>query len=240
MTFLLVDDDTRLAKMLQTFFAQHDLSCAHAETLGEARAMLAANTFAACILDVNLPDGDGMSFCEELRAQPATKRLPILMFTARGDTLDKVLGLELGADDYLSKPFEPSELLARTKALLRRSQFNAIDEAHAIPCDEVLQFEHVHIDLRTRTVMCGDQRVDISSHQFNLLVVLAKRAGHVLSRDQIMQALSGHDLEAFDRSIDVHISRIRAALEDDPKKPKLIQTVRQVGYVFTDKPKVAL
>lgn len=248
MSLLLVDDDTRLANMLLSLFEQHGLACEHAATLQAARNMLQQReshnqTFDACVLDVNLPDGNGMDFCRELRANAPTQTLPILMFTARGETLDKVLGLELGADDYLSKPFEPRELIARIRALLRRSQLqhnaaapshvsSASSASHTDAASNTLTFDNLCINPDARTVTLSEQPAELSSHQFDLLLALAQNAGRVLSRDQIMQHLRGHDSEAFDRSIDVHISRIRAAIEDNPKKPRRIVTVRGVGYVF--------
>jgi DNA-binding response OmpR family regulator len=161
----------------------------------------------------------------ELRAAEATRRLPLLMLTARGEPMDRVVGLEIGADDYLPKPFEARELLARVKALLRRAR---PDEAAA----EVLHFGRLEIDLGAHQARLDGQACDLTAHQFELLVVLARRAGRVLSRDQIMDALKGHPNEAFDRSIDVHISRIRAVIEDDPKAPQRVLTVRGTGYLF--------
>jgi DNA-binding response OmpR family regulator len=189
---------------------------------------LRQGSYDALLLDLMLPDGDGLDLTRELRADARTRRLPLLMLTARGEPPDRIVGLEIGADDYLPKPFEPRELLARVKALLRRS-------AAPLGDDEVLRFGRLEIDLGARQARVDGKPCDLTSHQFDLLVVLAQGAGRVLSRDQIMDGLKGHPLEAFDRSIDVHVSRIRAAIEDDPKSPKRLLTVRGVGYVFARK-----
>jgi DNA-binding response OmpR family regulator len=172
-----------------------------------------------------LPDGDGFEVCRELRAR---SDVPILMLTARGDDLDRILGLELGADDYLSKPFNPRELVARLRAVLRRAQ----PGREGAP-DPVLRFGRLEIDRASRTVRVGGEPRSLTSHQFDLLLVLAENAGRALSRDAIMERLRGSALEPFDRSIDVHVSRIRAQIELDPHRPRRIQTVRGVGYVFT-------
>jgi len=155
-----------------------------------------------------------------------TGKVPVLMLTAKGDPMDRVIGLELGADDYLPKPFEPRELLARIRAILRRRTEGAPPPAKS------MRFGSLEIDRDARTVTVGGKEADLTSYQFDLLVVLAERAGRVLTRDQIMEAVRGRELEAFDRSIDVHMGRIRAAIEADPKNPKRILTVRGVGYVF--------
>ncbi len=176
-----------------------------------------------------LPDGDGLDLCRELRSEARTRHLPLLMLTARGEPMDRIVGLELGADDYLPKPFEPRELLARVKALLRRA---APVNAQA---EEVLRFGRLEVDLAARVARLDGRPCDLTSHQFELLVVLAQSPGRVLSRDQIMDSLKGHPMEAFDRSIDVHISRIRALIEDDPKEPRRVLTVRGAGYVFAKK-----
>jgi DNA-binding response OmpR family regulator len=153
---------------------------------------------------------------------------PVLMLTAKGDPMDRIVGLELGADDYLPKPFEPRELLARIRAVLRRHAPQETTEAS----HQTLRFGSLELDRDARTVNVHGRVCDLTSYQFDLLWVLAERAGRVLSRDQIMEAVRGRELEAFDRSIDVHMGRIRAAIEDDVKTPKRILTVRGVGYVF--------
>jgi two-component system phosphate regulon response regulator OmpR len=222
---LLIDDDTRLTAMVGDYLRAAGYIVEVAPSLAAGRERLQAGGFDALLLDLMLPDGDGLEFTRSLRADARTRRLPLLMLTARGEPLDRIVGLELGADDYLGKPFEPRELLARVKALLRRAQPEAAS-------DEVLRFGRLEIDLGAREARLGGQRCELTSHQFDLLVVLAQGAGRVLSRDQIMDGLKGHPLEAFDRSIDVHVSRIRAAIEDDPKAPKRVLTVRGAGYLF--------
>ena len=225
---LLIDDDARLAAMVTDYLKPSGFEVETASTLSVGRKALSEKTFDALILDLRLPDGDGLDLCRELRASPRTRHLPLLMLTARGEPLDRIVGLELGADDYLGKPFEPRELLARVKALLRRA-------APQAGPDEVLRFGRLEVDLGARVARLDGHPVDLTGHQFDLLVVLAQSPGRVLSRDQIMDALKGHPLEAFDRSIDVHISRIRAAIEDDPKNPRRVLTVRGAGYVFARK-----
>ncbi len=226
---LLIDDDARLSAMVGDYLRNAGFDITSAATLAAGREQLAAGEpFDALVLDLMLPDGDGLDLCRELRANPRTRGLPLLMLTARGEPTDRIVGLELGADDYLGKPFEPRELLARVKALLRRAAPQTVG-------DEVLRFGRLEIDLGARVARLGSQPCDLTSHQFDLLVVLAQSPGRVLSRDQIMDMLKGHPLEAFDRSIDVHISRIRAVIEDDPKLPRRVLTVRGAGYVFAKK-----
>lgn len=225
---LLIDDDHRLTAMVGDYLRAQSYDVSVAGSLATGRQMLLAQSFDALVLDLMLPDGDGLDLTRELRANPRTRRLPLLMLTARGEPMDRILGLELGADDYLPKPFEPRELLARVKALLRRAAPEPVG-------DEVLAFGRLEIDLGAREARLDGQRCDLTSHQFDLLVVLARSPGRVLSRDQIMDTLKGHPMEAFDRSIDVHISRIRSVIEDDPKNPKRVLTVRGTGYVFARK-----
>lgn len=228
---LLIDDDQRLTGLLGDYLRQAGYGVDVAPSLAQGRRLLAQSRFDLLVLDLMLPDGDGLDLCRELRSQPATRALPLLMLTARGEPLDRVLGLEMGADDYLGKPFEARELLARIKALLRRSA-QSLDSGGD---DEVLRFGRLDIDVAARQARLDARVCDLTSYQFDLLLVLARAPGRVLSRDQIMDALKGHPMEAFDRSIDVHISRIRAAIEDDPKSPRRVLTVRSVGYVFAKK-----
>jgi two-component system, OmpR family, phosphate regulon response regulator OmpR len=175
----------------------------------------------AIVLDLMLPDMDGLDICRTIRARSDT---PILMLTARGDATDRVVGLEMGADDYLPKPFEPRELLARLRAILRRGRGGEKSD--------VLRFGRLEIDRGSREVRLDGTRRPLTSYQFALLLALAQHAGRVMSRDALMDLLKGEAFEAFDRSIDVHVSRIRAAVEDDPKRPRRIITVRGAGYVF--------
>ena len=225
---LLVDDDSRLASMVGDYLGRAGFEVETAGSLASGRDLLAANNYDALVLDLMLPDGDGLDLCREVRSSSKTRQLPLLMLTARGEPMDRIVGLELGADDYLPKPFEPRELLARVKALLRRTSPQAAG-------DDVLRFGRLEVDLGARVARLDGKTCDLTGHQFDLLVVLAQSPGRVLSRDQIMDALKGHPLEAFDRSIDVHISRIRAVIEDDPKAPRRVLTVRGAGYVFARK-----
>ena len=188
---------------------------------GAGLEQLGREPYDALVLDLMLPDIDGLEVCRQLRA---TSDTPVLMLTARGDTMDRVVGLEVGADDYLPKPFEPRELLARLRAILRRRQSSR--------AADMLRFGRLEIDRDARIVRVDGAERSLTSHQFTLLVALAEKAGRVLSRDTLMDLVKGEALEAFDRSIDVHVSRIRAAIEDDPKKPRRILTVRGAGYVF--------
>ena len=200
-----------------------------AGSLAAGRERLRGGGYDALLLDLMLPDGDGLELCRELRATRAPAQLPLLMLTARGEPMDRIVGLELGADDYLPKPFEPRELLARVKALLRRACAAA---GRPTRCCASAAWRSTSARAQARL---DGKPCELTSHQFDLLVVLAQSPGRVLSRDQIMDALKGHPLEAFDRWIDVHISRIRAAIEDDPKAPRRVLTVRGAGYVFARK-----
>jgi two-component system phosphate regulon response regulator OmpR len=218
---LLIDDDARLAAMVSEYLGGAGYRVTVASNGMHGLEQLGKAPYDALVLDLTLPDMDGLEVCRRLRAR---WDVPVLMLTARGDATDRIVGLELGADDYLPKPFEPRELLARLKAILRRGSSRAKNP--------LLHFGRLEIDRDARTVRVGGKERTITSFQFALLVALAENAGRVLSRDALMDLMKGEKLEAFDRSIDVHVSRIRAAIEDDPKKPRRIITVRGAGYVF--------
>lgn len=234
---LMIEDDVRLADMVCTYLGQHGLKVAHCADAasGLRRVQDASQPPDLVILDLMLPDMDGLEVCRRLRAMPVpVGTVPVLMLTAKGDPMDRIIGLEMGADDYLPKPFEPRELLARIRAILRRHAIVPATAAAMLPeaMRNILRFGSLEIDRDARTVTVNGLTAELTSYQFDLLVTLATRAGRVLTRDQIMEAVRGRELEAFDRSIDVHMGRIRAAIETDPKSPKRILTVRGVGYVF--------
>jgi DNA-binding response OmpR family regulator len=231
---LMIEDDQRLADMVAAYLGQNNFAVSHAPNAAEGMKLLRQehlrSDFELVLLDLMLPDADGLDVCRQIRAQDSSlAQIPIMMLTARGEPMDKVLGLELGADDYLAKPFEPRELLARLRAMLRRQTLAAGNAQHG---KSRMQFGRLEINLDARSVKLDGRECMITAYQFDLLVAMAEHAGHVLSREQLMDALKGETLEAFDRSIDVHIGRLRAAIEDDPKQPHRIITVRGAGYVF--------
>jgi DNA-binding response OmpR family regulator len=224
---LMIEDDARLAGMVSEYLGASGFVVSHAPDAQTGLARLQSAGVDLVILDLMLPDMDGLQVCQRIRALPGVLgQVPVLMLTAKGDPMDRIIGLEMGADDYLPKPFEPRELLARIKAILRRKGSETQLGAHT------MQFGSLEIDRDARRVSVKGQPCELTSYQFDLLVALAERAGRVLTRDQIMEAVRGRELEAFDRSIDVHMGRIRAAIEADPKAPQRILTVRGVGYVF--------
>ncbi len=222
-SILMIEDDDSLSSMLSDYLGGYGIEVTVAPNIQQGREQLATTNFDALLLDVMLPDGDGFDMCREVRAG---SDIPILMLTARGDDTDRIVGLEIGADDYLPKPFNPRELLARLRAILRRRHSPHAERTR------VLRFGRLEIDRDARSVRIDDGTKTLTSLQFNLLVALAESAGKVLSREILMDRARGEELEAFDRSIDVHVSRIRAAIEDDPKHPRRIITVRGAGYVF--------
>ena len=218
---LLIEDDNRLAEMVKDYLGENGFDVTIAPNGTDGLAKQKSHGFDAVVLDLMLPDMDGLEVCRVLRANDT---VPILMLTAKGDPMDRIVGLELGADDYLPKPFEPRELLARLRAILRRGKMEKPGET--------IKFGALEVDPNAMTALMNGKECDLTAHQFNLLHIMAKSAGRVLSRDMLMDQLKGTELEAFDRSIDVHISRIRSEIEDDPKNPKRIITVRGAGYVF--------
>ena len=227
----MIEDDARLAQMVIEYLSQSGFEVTHANDGEQGLEQLQLIQPELVILDLMMPGMDGLEVCRRIRALPGqASRVPVLMLTAKGDPMDRVIGLEIGADDYLPKPFEPRELLARVRAVLRRRSDPG--QASASRTTPVLRFGSLDIDRDARTVQVAGKTCELTSYQFDLLVAMAERAGRVLTRDQIMEAVRGRELEAFDRSIDVHIGRIRNAIEVDSKDPKRILTVRGVGYVF--------
>jgi DNA-binding response OmpR family regulator len=223
---LMIEDDFRLASMVRTYLAGHGYDVVVADDAESGLRQVTAKPFDAVLLDLMLPDADGLEVCRNLRAR---SDVPILMVTARGDMADRIVGLELGADDYIAKPFDPRELLARLRAVTRRSTNGARRAAGGAP---ILQFGRLEIDRAARRVRVDGHDRDLTSRQFDLLVLLAERAGRVLSRDALIAELGDEASDAMARTVDVHIARIRAAIEDDARNPRRVITVRGAGYVF--------
>ena len=216
---LLIDDDTQLGPPLASYFRRFDLTLVQALRPSEGLALLRRGGFDAAILDVMLPEMDGFELCRTLRRE---SDIPIVMLTARGDVMDRVVGLELGADDYLPKPFEPRELVARVQTVLRR-------RAAPVPPDpEVLAFEGLRIDPARRAVLRGGEAVELTGTEYELLLLLAREAGRVLSRDDILNHLRGHEAELLTRAVDIVVSRLRRKLEP----LDCIKTLRNAGYSF--------
>ncbi|HVI93664.1 MAG TPA: response regulator transcription factor [Anaeromyxobacter sp.] len=220
---LLVEDDLRLAGLTREYLEGHGVVVEHVADGRRAVEAALGGRFDAVLLDLMLPGKDGLEICRELRAR---SDLPILVLTARGEEADRVMGLELGADDYLPKPFSPRELLARIRAVVRRARGRAGPPTAAVRVGALV------VDPAGRRVTLRGKEVLLTAYEFTLLEALARRAGRVLSREQLMELARGSAEEAFDRSIDVHVSRLRQKLGDDPKRPRLIKTVRGAGYVL--------
>lgn len=212
--------------MLASYLANADIQLDVSHTARSGLEALAANDYEALLLDVMLPDGDGFDLCRRIRAGST---IPILMLTARGDEMDRIVGLEIGADDYLPKPFNPRELLARLRALIRRQQLLRADSGAGSV--NTLRFGRLCIDPDRRAVELDGEPRELTAHQFDLLWTLARNAGRVMSRERLMSEL-GISLDSYDRSIDVHVSRIRQVIEDDPRRPRRLLTVRGSGYLL--------
>ncbi len=224
---LLVEDDTRLGALVAEYLGKHEIDVTVVGDGERGFAALRRGHFEVVLLDVMLPGMDGFEICRRIRAIPELAAIPIVMLTARGDDIDKIVGLELGADDYLAKPFNPRELLARIRAVLRRAAAPASG-----PSRRPFRSGGLTIDFDARAVAVDGRRLSLTHYEFELLAVLARAAGHVLSREQLLDALKGEEYEAFDRSIDVHVSKLRSKIEPNPKEPRYVKTVRGVGYVL--------
>ena len=221
--------------MLVEYLCAAELLVDHANTANAGLDLARQRNYDIVLLDLTLPDGDGLELCRELRSFSG---VPVIMITARGDELDRIIGLELGADDYLPKPFNPRELVARIRAVLRRSRLNQHHESAIGDASlkyGTLEYGTLSIDPAGRQVTVNGELKVLTGYQFDLLLLLAQNSGRVMSRDQLMNGLKGGQAEAFDRSIDVHIGRIRAAIESNPKKPERIITLRGAGYLFSSR-----
>ncbi len=224
---LLIDDDRKHSELLQAYFKRFGINLVCAGDAEDGFRKLNREDPDLLLLDVMLPGKDGFEICREVRK---TSNVPIIMLTARGDVIDRVSGLEIGADDYIGKPFEPRELVARVQALLRRSESSANPGGR-------LEFEGLEIDIDTRTVEVDGAAIDLTSMEFELLLILARRPGKKLSRDEILSELRGIDAAILTRSVDIMISRLRSKIGDSLKPPKFIQTVWGRGYSFVGTPK---
>ncbi len=216
-----IDDDGRFAELVAGYLSQHGFEVAHAPDGGRGLAMLDAEAFDAALVDVMMPGLDGLEVVRRLRAK---SNVPVLMLTARGDETDRVVGLELGADDYLPKPCSPRELLARLRAVLRRAQPDAVASRFTVG--------PLSVDVPGREVLVDGRRVELTGIEFDILVALARRAGRVISRESLLSEAGRDDAMTGERAVDVHVSHLRQKLGDDPKSPRLLRTVRGVGYVL--------
>ncbi len=229
---LVVDDDEEILDLLTRFFTQHDYAVVTAMDGNRMFDCLQQRNIDLVILDVMLPREDGLSLCRRLRM---TSQIPVIMLTAMGDETDRVVGLEMGADDYLGKPFSARELLARVKSVLRRSGKTETPEVRPEPRPTIV-FAGWRLDLTRRELRTPENMlVPLSAGEFDLLLAFTEHPQKVLSRDQLLDLAHGRNHEAFDRSIDVQVSRLRRKLDMNPEAPSLIQTVRNGGYVFTTK-----
>ena len=216
-----IDDDERFAELVVRYLGQNAIHVTHAPDGGRGLAMLDHEVFDAVLLDVMMPGLDGLEVCRRIRAK---HNVPVLMLTAKGDETDRVVGLELGADDYLPKPCSPRELLARLRAVLRRTQPEVVATSLAVG--------PIRADVPSRTVTVNDQRVDLTGLEFDLLLALMRRAGRVISREALLAEAGRDDVTVGERAVDVHISHLRQKLGDDPRSPRWIKTIRGVGYVL--------
>jgi DNA-binding response OmpR family regulator len=219
---LLIDDDRRLQELLKAFLEQNGVSVVGAPDGTRGLQLLDAGSFDAVLVDVMMPGIDGLEVVRRIRAKSGT--VPVLMLTARGDETDRVVGLEIGADDYIAKPFSPRELLARVRAVLRRSKPETLAERLAVG--------DVVADVGARQVQVGGQPVDLTGIEFDILVALMRRPGRVVPRDALLSEAGRSDVVVGERTVDVHISHLRSKLGDDPRAPRRIKTVRGVGYVL--------
>lgn len=224
---LLIDDDRRLQELITSYLGSNGVTVTSASDGAQGLTALDAGAFDAVLLDIMMPGMDGLEVVKRIRQK---SRIPVLMLTAKGDETDRVVGLELGADDYIPKPFGPRELLARLRAVLRRASPDAVSEKLA------LNGGHITVDVSSREVRVGDAAVELTGIEFDILVALVRRAGRVVPRDALLSEAGRSDVVVGERTVDVHISHLRQKLGDDSRTPRLIKTVRGVGYVLTKDP----
>lgn len=224
---IVLDDDPDLRIMLQRYLTEQGFAVRAVSDVRQMQQLLARERFDVLVLDLTLPGTDGLHICRDMRA--TGEMIPILMLTARGDPVDRVIGLEMGADDYLSKPFDPRELAARLRALLRRQGIGGIGYSS----HKSVHFGKWVLDLLSRKLSCEGQVIRLSSGECSMLIALASQPGRPLNRERLIALAYGADHDANDRSVDVQILRLRRLIEDDPVNPCYIQTVRGMGYVFT-------
>ncbi len=230
MKILIVDDDKKLCQLVADYLEPMGYEVEAAHNGAQGLQMILEGNYQAVILDVMMPRMDGFEVLKQLRKE---SDIPVLMLTARGEETDRIVGLEMGADDYLPKTFSSRELLARLRAVTRR-YFISESQAPSAATDKVLIFGELEIEQNSRTVCLNAKTLNLTPIEYDLLTSLARFAGRVLTRDQLMDAVAGRDYEVFDRSVDVHISSLRRKLGEDPRHPGFIQTVRTVGYMFKE------
>jgi two-component system OmpR family response regulator len=218
---LLIDDDVKLARLVSTYLEPHGVHIEHAPDGPRGLERLTRGGIDLVLLDLTMPGLDGLDVCKRIREK---SRIPIIMLTARGDETDRIVGLELGADDYMPKPYSPRELLARMRAVLRRSSLDAQVET--------LRIGGLEIDVEARDVRVDGRDVELTALEHDLLVALMRRAGRVVKREDLLTLAGRTDVHVADRTLDVHVSHLRQKLGDDPKTPRFIHTVRGVGYVL--------
>ncbi len=226
---LVVDDDARMRDLLHRYLGEQGFDVLTAADAAAMRTLLAKENFDIVILDLMLPGEDGLAICRKLRG--AGESVPIIMLTAKGDEVDRIVGLEMGADDYLPKPFNPRELVARINAVLRRRPPAPPPGAPSVD-EAIVHFGSLTLDLATRALARNGEAIPLTTGEFALLRALVTHPRQPLSRDKLMELARGRELEAFERSIDVQVSRLRRIVEDDPARPRYIQTVWGFGYVF--------
>ncbi len=229
-TLLIVDDDPGIRELLSRYLGEQGFVVHAAADAAEMDAVLAAEPVDLLILDLMLPGEDGLSIARRLQT---SHELPVIMLSARGEEMDRIIGLEVGADDYLPKPFSPRELLARIRAVLRRRSRPCADEASGGDDPALFRFGDFTLNLKSRWLRRGEEEIPLTTGEFNLLQAFVEHPDHALSRDQLVDLIKGYDRSPFDRSIDVRVTRLRQKIEDDPKSPRFIHTVWGVGYLFT-------